>query len=354
MQRSARTHDTNRRTGTAAALLWVACTACAANVADADSSVPEDHAAAAHRDAAKAAAGTLWENAYGYLCGAAPHRPNQVTDEAIEPQWIFDDVAVLGDRGTVIYAIKTAAGVLLIDSGYSTRVESLLLPSLAKLGIDPATVKYVLITHGHPDHFGGALYLQQHYGARVVASATDWQLMAGAPSWLPPKVEPWMVAPGPARDVVGDVVVADGDEIVLGKLHVRAYLVPGHTPGALGFVFPVKDRGDIRMAALFGGLILSGGRISDDGLRQYIDSLAHFAEVTHRARVEVELENHTLFDDTWTKAAALAARKPGDPNPFVVGDRDYQAFLRVLSECTGAELDQRMSRADPPAQTKAN
>jgi metallo-beta-lactamase class B len=351
MQGSARATDKIRRTVcTVAALLWAAGTAGAASSAYADSSAEADASAAVHRDAAKAAAGTRWENAYGYLCGADPHRPNQVTDEAVEPQWIFDDVALLGDRGTVIYVLKTAAGVLLIDSGYSTRVESLLLPSLAKLGVDPATIKYVLITHGHPDHFGGAAYLQQHYGARVVASAADWELMAGAPPWLPPKVEPWMVAPGPARDVV----VADGDAIVLGKLRVRAYLVPGHTTGALGFVFPVKDRGHVRMAALYGGLILSAGRISDDGLRQYVDSLAHFAEMTHRARVEVELENHTLFDDTWTKAAALAARKPGDPNPFVVGDRDYQAFLRVLSECTRAALDQRMSRADPPAQSKAN
>jgi metallo-beta-lactamase class B len=351
MQRSARTTDAIRRTGRpAAALLWAAGMACAAAAAYADASGPADSAAAEQRDAAKAAAGTRWENAYRYLCTADPHLPNQVTDEAVEPQWIFDDVALLGDRGTVIYVLKTAAGVMLIDSGYSTRVESLLLPSLAKLGVDPTTIKYVLITHGHPDHFGGAVYLQQHYGARVVASKADWDLMTGAQPWLPPKVEPWMVAPGPTRDVV----VADGDSIVLGKLHVRAYLVPGHTSGALGFVFPVKDQGHVRMAALFGGLILSGGRISDDGLRQYVASLAHFAEVTHHAGVEVELENHTLFDDTWTKAAALAARKPGDPNPFVVGDRDYQAFLRVLSDCTSAALAQRMSRADPPAQMKAN
>lgn len=351
MQRSARSTDTIRRTGfTAAALLWAACTACAADAAFAESSASADSSAAAQRDEAKAAAGTRWANAYRYLCSADPHRPNQATDEAVDPQWIFDDVALLGDRGTVMYVLKTAAGAMLIDSGYSTRVESLLLPSLAKLGIDPGSIKYVLITHGHPDHFGGAAYLQQHYGARVVASAVDWDLMTGAQPWLPPKVEPWMVAPGPARDVV----VGDGGEVVLGKLHVHAYLVPGHTSGALGFVFPVSDRGHVRTAALFGGLILSGGRISDDGLRQYVDSLAHFAEVTHRARVEVELENHTLFDDTWTKAAALAARKPGDPNPFVVGDRDYQAFLRVVSDCTGAELAERMSRADSPAQTKAN
>jgi hypothetical protein len=85
MQGSARATDKIRRTVcTVAALLWAAGTAGAASSAYADSSAEADASAAVHRDAAKAAAGTRWENAYGYLCGADPHRPNQVTDEAVE------------------------------------------------------------------------------------------------------------------------------------------------------------------------------------------------------------------------------------------------------------------------------
>jgi metallo-beta-lactamase class B len=290
-----------------------------------------------HRELAKIAAGTRWSDAYRYSCTAVGHNFNDVADEWVEPQSLFDGVSIVGDRGTAIVVIKTSAGTLLIDSGYSTKTESRLLPALASLGIDPADVKYILLTHGHSDHFGGAAYFQSHYGTRIVASAEDWELMKHPAPPPGAAIEAWMLAPPPHPDMI----VADGGEIVLGKLHVLSFLIPGHTPGALGYVFPVNVAGRTHTAAIFGGTILGMGRISNDGLRQYIASLQHFAQVTRRHHVDVELQNHPLFDDTWVKAAALAARKPGAANPFVVGESGYQNFLTVISECTQATLADR-------------
>src|ERR1700676_2034050 len=153
---------------------------------------PDTPMAAAHRAAAKEAAGTRWGNADGFLC-AKSVRPSMPNDETIKPQWIFDDVAIIGDRSTVMYVLKTSAGIMLIDSGYSTKVDSVLLPSLSQLGIEPATIKYILIAHGHPDHFGGAPYFQTHYGTRVVASSADWDVMSRPPAILPPNPLPWML-----------------------------------------------------------------------------------------------------------------------------------------------------------------
>ena len=42
-----------------------------------------------------------------------------------------------------------------------------------KLGLDPSKIKYVIITHGHADHFGGAAYLQSHFGTHVLVSKAD-------------------------------------------------------------------------------------------------------------------------------------------------------------------------------------
>jgi metallo-beta-lactamase class B len=294
---------------------------------------PDTPMAAAHRMAAKDAAEKRWQNAYEFLC-AKNSRPSMPNDETIKPQWIFDNVAIIGDRSTVMYVLKTSAGIMLIDSGYSNKLDSVLLPSLSQLGIKPAAVKYILIAHGHPDHFGGAPYFQTHFGTRIVASAADWKVMMGPPAILPPNPLPWMLAKGPTRDVV----VGDGDEIVLGDMHVKAYLIPGHTPGALGFIFPVKDKGRTRTAAIFGGTILDTRLISTDGLQQYVKSLAHFGDVSRERKVDVELQNHPMFDDMWMKADALAARKKGEVNPFVVGAPDYQSFLKVMSECIQATI----------------
>ena len=238
---------------------------------------------------------------------------------------------------TVMFVLKTSDGIMLIDSGFSTKLDSLLLPGLAKLGIDPASVKVIVISHGHADHFGGAPYFQSHFGTRIVASDADWETMKTPPAMMPPNPDPWMLAKPPTRDTV----VGDGGEIVLGDLHVKAYLIPGHTPGSLAFIFPVKDKGHPHTAAIFGGTILDFSRTTPEILHQYIESLAHFADVTRKAKADVELQNHPVFDGMWVKAMALGERKPGEPNPFVVGRQDYQNFLDVISQCAQGSLAQR-------------
>ena len=52
----------------------------------------------------------------------------------------------------------------------TAQVESQLLPGFRTLGLDPAQVKVILVTHGHADHFGGASYFPEHFrleGLRV-------------------------------------------------------------------------------------------------------------------------------------------------------------------------------------------
>jgi metallo-beta-lactamase class B len=263
-----------------------------------------------------------------------------------------------------VWALTTPDGILLIDAGYPDQVESVLLPALRTLELDPNDVKYVLIAHGHADHFGGASYFQQR-GARVALSAADWNLVenppppppappaasppaaaappgaalpAGAPTAgaSPPAASPGALPP-PRRDVV----VNDGEPIRFGGSEIMPVLIPGHTPGSLGFVFDVKDGTRTHKAALFGGSILLVGRIPDDGLRRYIQSLEHFAAVTQRLGVDVEIQNHPLYDGFPAKLERLAHRSATDENPFVVGREGYQRFLTVMGECTRAQLARR-------------
>jgi metallo-beta-lactamase class B len=48
----------------------------------------------------------------------------------------------------------------------------ILVPNMRALGLDPARIKYVVLTHGHGDHWGGAKYLQDTFGARVASAPT--------------------------------------------------------------------------------------------------------------------------------------------------------------------------------------
>jgi metallo-beta-lactamase class B len=94
-------------------------------------------------------------------------------DAAITPTEIFDGVYIIGTRSTVIYVLRTTAGLMMIDAlgdadGPTTDAQraALLLPGFARLGLDPMQVKLILLTHGHADHWGGARYFQLRIRSR--------------------------------------------------------------------------------------------------------------------------------------------------------------------------------------------
>jgi metallo-beta-lactamase class B len=318
-------------------MLLLASALAAAAVAQAPappSGAPDSPAVAAILERARAAAGAEWGEAFEFFCGNSG-RANRADDPELRPTRVFENVYALGRTSTVVWALTTPDGILLIDAGYPDQLESVLLPQLRAVGLDPNDVRYVLVGHGHADHFGGAAYFQQR-GARVALSAADWNLVEN-PAPSPPGAPASAGLPPPRRDVV----VADGEPIRFGGVEITPVLIPGHTPGALGFVFRVADGARRHTAALFGGSILLVNRIPDDGLRQYVQSLERFGAVTKRLGVDVEIQNHPLYDGFAPKIERLAARRAGDPHPFVVGTDAYQRFLTVMSECANAQLARR-------------
>jgi uncharacterized protein (TIGR02246 family) len=109
----------------------------------------------------------------------------------------------------------------------------------------------------------------------------------------------------------------------------------------------VKDGRATRMAGLFGGSILTPGRISDAGLRQYIASVEHWGNATRRMKVDVEIQNHPMYDGFVAKLERLKQRKQGEANPFAVGAESYQRFVAVMAGCTRAQLARRPQAAGP-------
>jgi hypothetical protein len=92
----------------------------------------------------------------------------------------------------------------------------------------------------------------------------------------------------------------------------------------MGFIFPAIDNGQPHVAALFGGAWLTPQILSDEALETFRQSIARFKTATARAGVDVLVQNHMLMDPIQPKLDALAARKTGEPRPFVVGAAGYQ------------------------------
>jgi metallo-beta-lactamase class B len=207
---------------------------------------------------------------------------------------------------------------------------------LKKLGLDPVNVKYILLGHGHADHFGGAQFFQEHFGTKVSTTAADWDLI-DPPN--PPAGQANSSQSRPKRDMV----IAESQPIKLGDVTVTPIAIPGHTPGSLAFIFPGKDGGRTQMAGLFGGTILTVDRITTPGLKQYVQSIDHYLDSAKRLKVDVELQNHPLFDMTPERLARLRTRKAGEAHPFTSGTARYVTFWSVVSECIQAEIARRGS-----------
>ena len=297
---------------------------------------PDNPQSLAYIDAARKLAGddTLLRSPYNFYCVAGGARPNNANAPELEPTRIFDNLYAVGNSETTVYAITTTQGIILIDSGYADRVETVVIPGLKRLGLDPANVKYILLGHGHADHFGGAQYFQEHYGTKVGTTAADWDVIhPGDPPANPANAS----QSRPKRDLV----LAEGQPVTLGDETVTLVGIPGHTPGALAFVFPVKDGRQTHIAGLFGGTILTVDRITTPGLKQYVQSIAHYLETAKRMKVDVEVQNHPIFDTTPERLARLKTRKAGEPHPFMTGPEKYAKFWTVVSECIQAEIARR-------------
>jgi metallo-beta-lactamase class B len=121
----------------------------------------EPPAAAAHVDKARALAGSEFAHSL-FLCD--PQGTLTIASVALKgsdhwlpPTWAFDDLGYVGNEFVGVWVLRTSAGLMLFDSGESTgEVQAHILPGLRELGLDPAAIRFVVITHGHWDHYGGA------------------------------------------------------------------------------------------------------------------------------------------------------------------------------------------------------
>src|SRR5262245_24952297 len=288
-----------------------------------------------HVAAARAAAGQEHRGLFEAVCSPTSLRPavpkapggtpRQVPPRSqwyAEPVKVFDNLYWVGQTEYSAWAGTTSDGISLIDTIYDYAVEAEVVDGLKKLGLDPATIKYAIVSHGHADHHGGARYLQDHFGTRIIMGAPDWDLVAQNTS-----------VPSPRKDMVA----TDGQKLLLGDTTVTLSLTPGYTTGTISTLVPVKDRGRPHLAASWGGTLFVFQR-TPDNFRRYIASAERFRDIVARAGADVLISNHTNYDGSKIKQPALATRKPGDPHPYVIGNDAVTRYLTVASECAKAAL----------------
>jgi metallo-beta-lactamase class B len=244
-----------------------------------------------------------------------------------EPAKVFDNFYFVGGRVHSAWILDTKDGLILFDTIYPYNSEELIIGGMQKLGLDPRNIKYMLISHAHGDHIGGAEMMQTRYGMRVVMGGPDWDLVEKYPNRYKTMA--------PKRDIVA----TDGMKVALGESIVTTWLTPGHTPGTLSYTFTVLDRGRPVSVAYSGGTGFNFvNNTPDPGIRNfqtYIDSQKHFAAQAAAVRATVIISNHSEFDNAIHKNRMLAGRGKA-PHPYELGGDAVQRYLLAMQGCARA------------------
>ena len=252
--------------------------------------------------------------------------PKKPWEGALEPFRVWGNLYFTGGLPASVHIVDTGDGLMLFDCGYQESLY-LILHSMWRLGLNPANIRKILITHGHIDHCGAAKALRELTGCQLYISAADAPAVMGKTETdLTYGTEFKM----PFLFFEPDFLLRDGDTVTLGNTTVRAVATPGHTAGTLSYFFNVYDRDRTLRAGLHGGAgvnSLSRAYLTAHGLPfslrdDYLASMRRLADEP----VDIYLGNHAAQNHTPRRYRELCA---GNPDAFV----DPAAWRTFLAAC---------------------
>jgi metallo-beta-lactamase class B len=201
----------------------------------------------------------------------------------------------------------------MLDTGIGDADIAMMVKDMKKLGLDPSRIKLIFISHEHFDHYGGVQYLKKNVcpDAKVAMSLVGWNLLQTVPSeWAYIGTRPQSI----------DIYLLDGMKIKIGSVIFQIIATPGHSPGCLSFIFPVTDNGETHMAGIMGGSAVWPTQVET---QLYKSSVEYFKAFAQASKCDVGLAFHSQESDF----AQLRIRKPGEPNPLVIGQEKFDTVF---------------------------
>jgi metallo-beta-lactamase class B len=239
--------------------------------------------------------------------------------QRVAPFQVFDNLYYVGAKWVSAWVLETDQGLILFDALYG-ELTDLIIEGMEELGLDPDDLRYVVVTHAHYDHIGGARRMQQEFGAVVMMTEPDWQ-MTNEPAI-------YQEYPIPMRHLTA----SDGSTLNLGRTRLEFFQTPGHTPGVLSTRFTVYDDGYPHDAFMFGGVGLNFSGVERTNM--YIDSVKRIQTMQD---IEVNIPNHEGSGDIFARNELLKQRREGADHPFV-DPEGFTAWLDTLLVNAEAKL----------------
>jgi glyoxylase-like metal-dependent hydrolase (beta-lactamase superfamily II) len=207
--------------------------------------------------------------------------------------WQVGGTDLTDSSDAATYLVRFGDRAALIDAG-SGRAHPQLTKNIAEcLGLN-VQLEYLLLTHCHFDHAGGAQAVRDEYGCRIVAHELDAiylesgdNRVTGA-AWYGARLEPFAI----------DIKLQDPEStLAIGSGTLTAIHCPGHSPGSV--VYTTNIDGQL---ILFGQDVhgpIHSELLSDE--KQYLDSLARLLDL----QADLLLEGHFGIIETKQEVRAF-------------------------------------------------
>ena len=131
-----------------------------------------------------------------------------------------------------VYLIRFESEAALVDAGTGGDTDRLF-RNIESCGVSPDAVRYLLLTHCHFDHTGGAADVRERTGCRIVAHALEAPFLeegddrVTAALWYGTHLSPLPI---------DERIEGSRGTIRMGNREILAVHIPGHSPGSLAFL----------------------------------------------------------------------------------------------------------------------
>lgn len=251
----------------------------------------------------------------------------------VHPFQIYGNVWYVGDTWVCVHLIDTGDGLLLIDSG-NCGATAMLVQAIWEAGFKPNDVKWIIHSHGHLDHIGGANFFRRMFGTKLYLSEPDAKMFREHP-----EISAIYDSHNDMDELfTPDYEIKEGDVLTFGNTTISFTLVPGHTDGCIACFFDARQGTETKRCGYYGGFgfntlqkdyLIEIGDPEYKTRQIYLDSLAK----VRNEKVEIFLGNHCVNNDTLGRRQKQLDH-PDAPNPFI----DSEVWGSYLDEKRDALL----------------
>jgi glyoxylase-like metal-dependent hydrolase (beta-lactamase superfamily II) len=151
------------------------------------------------------------------------------TEEIIRGIYLIGGSNVTLPDDAAIYLIDFAGDLVMIDSG-AGRSSLQIVRNIEMLGLNPANISHLILTHCHIDHIGSAPFFREKYRTKILIHELDatpvetGDSVRTAANWCDTIFPPTVV----------EQKLKGSDEILkFGEEELHCLHTPGHTPGSI-------------------------------------------------------------------------------------------------------------------------